>query len=93
MLLAIIMFMTTNVMATRSGQDVNPNGLQSGEDYNLNITDKKAEFICPGQEHDAYGNALSCNSYKTERPSGIADFISHIWDTDNYRVKLLQLRF
>jgi hypothetical protein len=38
-------------LATKPGQDVNPNGFPSGEHHNLNIIGKKAEFNCPDQEY------------------------------------------
>jgi hypothetical protein len=43
-------------LATKPGQDVNPNGFPSGEHYNLNIIGKKLSFTCPDQEYDENGN-------------------------------------
>ena len=42
--------------ATEPGQTVNPNGFPSGEHYNLNLSGKKATFICPQQQYDEFGN-------------------------------------
>lgn len=39
-------------LATKPGQDTNPNGFPSGEHYNLNIIGKKPEFNCPEQKYD-----------------------------------------
>ena len=47
----IIAFLAAPVLATKPGEDVNPNGFPSGEHYNLNIHGKKAEFTCPEQEY------------------------------------------
>jgi hypothetical protein len=45
-------------LATKPGQEVNPNGFPSGEHYNLNIIGKKLNFNCPSQEYDEYGNVV-----------------------------------
>ena len=55
----IIAFLAAPVLATKPGEDVNPNGFPSGEHYNLNIHGKKAEFTCPDQEY--YLRVLTCN--------------------------------
>lgn len=47
----IIAFLAAPVLATKPGEDVNPNGFPSGEHYNLNIHGKKADFTCPEQEY------------------------------------------
>jgi hypothetical protein len=62
-LLTIIMlvFMVGSSTATKPGEDVNPNGFPSGEHYNLNIIGKKAEFTCPDQEYDEYGDPVYGN--------------------------------
>jgi hypothetical protein len=45
-------------LATKPGQEVNPNGFPSGEHYNLNIHGKKLDFNCPVQEYDEYGDPV-----------------------------------
>jgi hypothetical protein len=55
------MLMASQAMATKPGQDVNPNGFPSGEHYNLNIIGKKAGFTCPDQEYDEFGNIVYGN--------------------------------
>jgi len=63
-LIAATFIMTGSALATKPGQDVNPNGFPSGPHYNLNIIGKKAEFICPEQEY--YWEITSnCGDYIT----------------------------
>ena len=60
-LIAATFIMTGSALATKPGQDVNPNGFPSGEHYNLNIIGKKADFTCPDQEYywrDSLGNLV-----------------------------------
>ncbi|UCC31609.1 MAG: hypothetical protein JSU86_04885 [Phycisphaerales bacterium] len=47
--------------ATKPGEETNPNGFPSGEHYNLNIIGKKAEFVCPEQEYDEFGEPMYGN--------------------------------
>jgi hypothetical protein len=39
-------------IATKPGEETNPNGFPSGPHFNLNIIGKKAEFVCPEPEID-----------------------------------------
>ena len=57
-LIAATFIMTGSALATKLGQDVNPNGFPSGPHYNLNIHGKKAEFKCPEQEY--YLQIIEC---------------------------------
>jgi hypothetical protein len=56
-----ITFLAGQTLATKPGQDVNPNGFPSGEHYNLNIIGKKTGFTCPEQEYDENGNPIYGN--------------------------------
>ncbi len=47
LLLTMMLFVSASALATRQGEDVNPNGFPSGEHFNLNIHGKKADFQCP----------------------------------------------
>lgn len=66
-LIAASFIMTGSALATKPGQDVNPNGFPSGPHYNLNIHGKKAEFKCPEQEY--YSQITGC-------PDGICGIYS-----------------
>lgn len=69
---AILMFIATSAMATKPGQEVNPNGYPSGPHYNLNIHGKKVQFTCPDQEYDEFGNPIYGNSvFVPENGEGI----------------------
>jgi hypothetical protein len=63
-LVIMVAFSTGQVLATKPGEDVNPNGFPSGEHFNLNIIGKKDSFACPEQEYDQetgepiYGNVI-----------------------------------
>lgn len=57
-----LIFAAISAMATRPGEVVNPNGYPSGEHYNLNIHGKKAQFTCPDQEFDEFGDPIYGNS-------------------------------
>ena len=50
-IISILAFIITPALATKPGEDVNPNGFPSGPHYNLNIHGKKAEFTCPEQKY------------------------------------------
>ena len=54
----VLLLVCTNGWAA----DINPNGFPSGEHYNLNIHGKKAEFSCPDQEFDTFGDPVYGNS-------------------------------
>jgi hypothetical protein len=58
----VLTFTAGTAIATKPGEEVNPNGFPSGEHYNLNIHGKKAQFICPDQEYDDFGNPIYGNS-------------------------------
>jgi hypothetical protein len=61
LMITMSVFIVTSALATKPGEDVNPNGFPSGEHYNLNIIAKKMEFICPDQEYDEYGDPIFGN--------------------------------
>jgi hypothetical protein len=61
LIVTMSVFMVTSALATKPGEDVNPNGFPSGEHHNLNIIAKKMEFICPDQEYDEYGDPIYGN--------------------------------
>lgn len=50
--IVMMAFLTGQAIATKPGNDVNPNGFPSGEHYNLNIIGKKDTFTCPEPEFD-----------------------------------------
>ena len=50
-----------SAIATKPGQDVNPNGFPSGEHYNLNIIGKKDGFTCPEPDVDEFGDPVYGN--------------------------------
>ena len=58
-------------MATKPGQDVNPNGFPSGEHYNLNIIGKKPGFVCEAPISGEYGNVI----FVPENGQGIQIFM------------------
>ena len=45
----------------KPGKEVNPNGFPSGHHYNWNIIGKKANFTCPEQATDEFGNLVYGN--------------------------------
>ncbi len=47
LVITMLIFMAGSSIATKPGEDVNPNGFPSGFHYNLNIIGKKDTFICP----------------------------------------------
>ena len=47
LVITMLIFMTGSSIATKPGEDVNPNGFPSGFHYNLNIIGKKDTFTCP----------------------------------------------
>lgn len=51
-----IFLLSGTAMATKPGQDVNPNGFPSGTHYNLNIHGKKDGFTCPDVKLDEFGD-------------------------------------
>lgn len=59
--LVIFSFTVSSALATKPGDEVNPNGFPSGEHYNLNIIGKKDGFTCPDQEYDEFGNPVYGN--------------------------------
>jgi hypothetical protein len=59
--LAISFFTIGSALATKPGEEVNPNGFPSGEHYNLNVIGKKDGFTCPDQEYDESGNPIYGN--------------------------------
>jgi hypothetical protein len=61
LVIVAVAFLAGAALATKPGKEVNPNGFPSGEHYNLNIIGKKAEFTCPEQEYDEYGNPIYGN--------------------------------
>lgn len=51
--IAVIMALSIGqAIATKPGEETNPNGFPSGPHFNLNIIGKKAEFVCPEPEPD-----------------------------------------
>ena len=61
LVITMLFLMAGSSLATMPGEDVNPNGFPSGPHYNLNIIGKKAEFTCPAQEYDEFGNPIYGN--------------------------------
>lgn len=57
-LVITVAFLTGQAIATKPGEDANPNGFPSGPHYNLNIIGKKASFTCPEQEY--YLRVVEC---------------------------------
>ena len=57
----LVALVVTTGLATKPGQDTNPNGFPSGPHFNLNIIGKKAQFTCPGIELDDEGNPIYGN--------------------------------
>ena len=59
-----LILLTGQAIATKPGEDTNPNGFPSGPHFNLNIIGKKPEFTCPELEFDPdtglpiYGNVI-----------------------------------
>ncbi len=62
LIVVAISLMVGSGLATKPGQEVNPNGFPSGPHYNLNIIGKKDGFTCPEQEYvdgkPIYGNVI-----------------------------------
>ena len=72
----LLLLVVTPASATKPGEDVNPNGFPSGEHYNLNIIGKKAEFTCPEQEYDEFGDPVYGNViFVPENGQGIEIFM------------------
>jgi hypothetical protein len=57
-----IFLLSGTAMATKPGEEVNPNGFPSGPHYNLNIHGKMADFTCPDVQLDEFGNPVYGNS-------------------------------
>jgi len=55
-IVSILAFITAPALATKPGEDVNPNGFPSGAHHNLNIHGKKLDFTCDSMvpEEDGY---------------------------------------
>ena len=55
-IISILAFITAPALATKPGEDVNPNGFPSGAHHNLNIHGKKLDFTCDSMvpEEDGY---------------------------------------
>jgi hypothetical protein len=51
LIVMMVVFFCGTGFAVKPGNDVNPNGFQSGPHYNLNIISKKDTFQCPDQEY------------------------------------------
>ncbi len=49
------------VVGEKPDKEVNPNGFPSGHHYNWNIIGKKANFTCPEQATDEFGNLVYGN--------------------------------
>jgi hypothetical protein len=65
LVLTLLALVATDVsLATKPGEEVNPNGFPSGEHFNLNIIGKKDDFSCPPPEYDeitgeqVFGNVI-----------------------------------
>jgi len=72
LVISMLVFVFSTILATKPGEDVNPNGFPSGEHYNLNIIGKKLEFTCPEVVLDADGNPIYGNViYVPENGEGI----------------------
>ncbi len=50
--IVMVAFLTGQAIATKPGNDVNPNGFPSGPHFNLNIIGKKPGFTCPEQKYE-----------------------------------------
>lgn len=61
LMICLSAFLAIPAFATQPGNEVNPNGFPSGDHYNLNIIGKKAEFTCPEQAYDEFGNLIYGN--------------------------------
>ncbi len=58
--IALIAFMVSLAIATKPGNDVNPNGFRSGFHYTLNIHAKNESFVCD-YARDEYGQITTGN--------------------------------
>ncbi len=57
--IAVIMALSIGqAIATKPGEETNPNGFPSGPHFNLNIIGKKDEFVCP--DPDCYLKVTDC---------------------------------
>ena len=54
-IVSILAFITAPALATKPGEDVNPNGFPSGAHHNLNIHGKKLDFNCDSMVPDEDG--------------------------------------
>jgi hypothetical protein len=63
----LLVFSASPGMASKPGQDVNPNGFPSGFHYNLNIHAKNANFVCDYSRDEfgqvTYGNVINVPDY------------------------------
>ena len=50
LVIILSMFMAGSALAPKTGKDVNPNGLPSGEHYDVNIIGKKDQLVWPGSD-------------------------------------------
>ena len=50
--IVMVASLTGQAIATKPGNDVNPNGFPSGKHFNLNIIAKKPGFTCPEQKYE-----------------------------------------
>jgi hypothetical protein len=62
--IAVIMALSIGqAIATKPGEETNPNGFPSGPHFNLNIIGKKAEFVCPEQEYYLKVDECNCGDH------------------------------
>lgn len=90
LVIILLIFMTGSSIATKPGEDVNPNGFPSGFHYNLNIIGKKDTFTCPAYLCD-YVLDPECTANVIYIPADNTDPVEILMESGNKRSFITEL--